>query len=181
MINSVLVSRALGLLAPLASDRVADLFCGLGNFTLPLARCARTVLGLEGSAELVRRAGENARLNGLQDKTRFGVANLFEMDLARWQALEPFDRMLIDPPREGALKVCQALAADTHRLARIVYVSCNPATLARDAAVLVHEGGYVLKSAGAINMFPQTSHVESIAVFEPAQDSEPPGRVGQGG
>jgi len=167
-INQVLVSRALRLLAPAPTHRVADLFCGLGNFSLPLARLSAEVLGIEGSAALVARAADNARANGLQDKARFSAANLFEMSLPAWQALGRFDRVLIDPPREGALELCRALAQDEHKVPRIVYVSCNPATLARDAGMLVHTGGYRLEMAGALNMFPHTSHVESIAVFEPA-------------
>lgn len=171
-INAVLVSRALRLLAPQADERVADLFCGLGNFTLPLATLAREVVGIEGSPVLTRRAEENARHNGLAARTRFGTANLFELTPQAWAALGRFDRVLIDPPREGALEVAKVLSADPVKPKRIVYVSCNPATLARDAALLVHQGGFVLKAAGAVNMFPQTSHVESIAVFEPATDGD---------
>lgn len=170
-INEVLVRRALALLAPAPGDHVADLFCGLGNFSLPLARRAATVLGVEGSPTLVARAADNAVLNGLADRTRFVARNLFDMDPEQWRALGDFDRVLIDPPREGALEVCKAIAAQTaedthHRPRRIVYVSCNPATLARDAGVLVNLGGYRLLAAGAVNMFPHTSHVESIAVFD---------------
>jgi 23S rRNA (uracil1939-C5)-methyltransferase len=167
-INEVLVSRAVRLLAPAAGERVADLFCGLGNFSLPLARVCAGVVGVEGSASLVERARAGALANGLQDRARFVAANLFEATLASWRELGPVDRALIDPPREGALAVCQALAADERKLRRIVYVSCNPATLARDAAVLAHTGGYRLRAAGVVNMFPHTSHVESMAVFEPA-------------
>jgi 23S rRNA (uracil1939-C5)-methyltransferase len=166
-INEVLVRRAVRLLDPQPNDHVADLFCGLGNFSLPLARRASGVVGVEGSAALIARAQENAALNGLRDRCTFQVANLFEMDEPRWRALGRIDRLLIDPPREGAVEVCKALAACpdvTPR--RIVYVSCNPATLARDAAVLVHTAGYRLGAAGIINMFPHTSHVESMAVFE---------------
>ena len=167
-INEVLVSRALRLLAPRDDERVADLFCGLGNFTLPLARLAREVVGIEGSPVLTRRAQENAALNALAERCNFRTANLFELRSEDWAALGRFDRLLIDPPREGALEVAKVLAADPVKPRRIVYVSCNPATLARDAAILVHQGGFVLRAAGAVNMFPQTSHVESIAVFEPA-------------
>lgn len=166
-INAVLVSRAVRLLEPGPGDRVADMFCGLGNFSLPLARLSHQVVGIEGSAALTARANESAQLNGLAERCEFRVSNLFELTLDAWQALGPFDRILIDPPREGALELCKALAADAHRPARIVYVSCNPATLARDAGVLVHTGGFRLVAAGAINMFPHTSHVESMAVFEP--------------
>ncbi|GAA4335509.1 23S rRNA (uracil(1939)-C(5))-methyltransferase RlmD [Pigmentiphaga soli] len=167
-INRVLVSRALALLEPQPADRIADLFCGLGNFTLPLAtRCAEAV-GVEGSQALTDRALEAARRHGLDSRTRFSTLNLFEVDADWLRGLGRFDRMLIDPPREGAQAVAQALARlGPHAPRRIVYVSCNPSTLARDAAILVHEGGYVLRSAGVINMFPHTAHVESIAVFEP--------------
>jgi 23S rRNA (uracil1939-C5)-methyltransferase len=166
-INEVLVSRALRLLETVPGERVADLFCGLGNFTLPIARTAGDVVGIEGSASLVQRALENARRNGVEAHTRFEVRNLFTMTPEAWQALGPFDRVLIDPPREGALEVCKSIALSPQRPKRIVYVSCNPATLARDAGVLVGVGGWTLRAAGVVNMFPNTSHVESIAVFDP--------------
>src|SRR5690606_13342480 len=155
-INEVLVRMALRLLDPAPGDRVADLFCGLGNFSLPLARRAREVLGIEGSAALVERATANARANGLAERARFEAANLFELSPQAWRGLGSFDRVLVDPPREGALAVAQALAEPGPRPCRIVYVSCNPATLARDAAVLVHTGGWRLAAAGAANMFPHT-------------------------
>ncbi|TXL61672.1 23S rRNA (uracil(1939)-C(5))-methyltransferase RlmD [Zeimonas arvi] len=167
-INEVLVSRALRLLGPQPDERIADLFCGLGNFTLPLATLARAVVGIEGSPVLTQRAQENAAFNGLAARASFRTANLFELTPQAWAELGRFDRVLIDPPREGALEAAKVLSADPVKPRRIVYVSCNPATLARDAAVLVHQGGFALKAAGAVNMFPQTSHVESIAVFEPA-------------
>jgi 23S rRNA (uracil1939-C5)-methyltransferase len=168
-INATLVSRALSLLDVQAHERVADLFCGLGNFTLPLATQAAEVLGIEGSKTLVERACANALANGLQAKASFHAANLFQVTPQTWQSLGAFDRLLIDPPREGAHALVQALIAPgSIRPRRIVYVSCNPATLARDAAILIHEGGLVLRTAGVINMFPHTSHVESIAVFEQA-------------
>jgi len=166
-INEVLVSRAVRLLDPQPGERVADLFCGLGNFSLPLARRAREVVGIEGSPVLARRARDNAVLNGLDDRTVFRTANLFEEGAAEFRELGHFDRILVDPPREGALEVAKVLAAEPARSRRIVYVSCNPATLARDAAILVHQGGFELAAAGAVDMFPQTSHVESMAVFEP--------------
>ena len=167
-INATLVGRAVRMLDARAHERVADLFCGLGNFSLPLATRAREVVGVEGSAELVRRAQDNARANGLEGRTAFRAANLFELTPGTWDAMGPFDRVLVDPPREGALAVAQALSAPgIARPRRVVYVSCNPATLARDAAVLVHEGGWRLRCAGVVNMFPHTSHVESMAVFEP--------------
>ena len=170
-INQVLVSRALRLLDIQPDDRVADLFCGLGNFSLPIARRAKEVVGIEGSAVLTRRAQENAVLNGLQEKTTFRERNLFEMTVEEWKTLKPFDRILIDPPRDGAMALCQTLADipdedALYRPERIVYVSCNPATLARDAGILVNSGRYRLLQAGVVNMFPHTSHVESMAVFE---------------
>lgn len=167
-INRVLVSRALSLLAVKPEDRVADLFCGLGNFTLPLATLCREVVGVEGSAALTDRALEAAARHGLNGHTRFATVNLFEVDADWLRAQGRFDRMLIDPPREGAHAISQALSdlAPEERPRRIVYVSCNPSTLARDAAILCHLGGYALSAAGTVNMFPHTGHVESIAVFD---------------
>ncbi|MFP5407323.1 MAG: 23S rRNA (uracil(1939)-C(5))-methyltransferase, partial [Gammaproteobacteria bacterium] len=138
-------------------------------FSLPLARRAQEVVGIEGSPVLTRRAQENAAHNGLGGRASFRTADLFELSPEAWAALGRFDRLLIDPPREGALAIAKVLAADPVKPSRIVYVSCNPATLARDASVLVHQGGFELVAAGAVNMFPQTSHVESIAVFEPGE------------
>jgi 23S rRNA (uracil1939-C5)-methyltransferase len=171
-INRVLVARALRLLDVQPTDRVADLFCGLGNFTLPLATLAQEVVGIEGSDALTERAMANARHNHLEAKTQFFSRNLFTFTLEDLRALKKFDRMLIDPPREGAMEVCNAIASliqlePSQCPSRIVYVSCNPATLARDAGILV-EAGYVLSQAGVINMFPHTAHVESIAVFDRA-------------
>jgi 23S rRNA (uracil1939-C5)-methyltransferase len=164
-VNRVLVRRTLRLLDPLPGERIADMFCGLGNFTLPIARSGATVVGVEGSEGLVQRGRENAAANGLADRVVFGVANLFECSEASLAALGHFDKMLIDPPREGALELVKVIGQqDGPR--RIVYVSCNPATLARDAAVLVGNKGYRFAAAGAVNMFPHTAHVESIAVFE---------------
>lgn len=163
-INQVLVRRALKLLDPQPGEHIADLFCGLGNFTLPIARSGAMVTGIEGNAGLIRRAGENAHLNGLTENTRFFTMDLFKIDVVQWQALGPFDKLLIDPPRDGAMDLVKLIGADGPK--RIVYVSCNPATLARDAEVLVAVHGYTLKAAGIINMFPHTAHVESIAWFE---------------
>lgn len=167
-INQVMVGRALALLQVQPHERVADLFCGLGNFSLPLATLAQEVVGVEGSAALTQRALAAAKSNGLAHRTVFATANLFEVDVDWLRQLGYFHRMLIDPPREGALAVCQALAglAPAERPQRLVYVSCNPASLARDAGILVHQGGYRLRAAGVINMFPHTGHVESMAVFE---------------
>ncbi len=163
-VNAVLVRRAIALLAPGAGERVADMFCGLGNFALAIARSGASVIGLEGSRELVARAHANAARNGLAQSTQFMVADLFKIDTSRLASLGSLDRMLIDPPRDGAIELVKALEGNGP--ARIVYVSCNPATLARDSGVLVHTKGYALAAAGIVNMFPHTSHVESIAVFD---------------
>jgi 23S rRNA (uracil1939-C5)-methyltransferase len=166
-INQVLVRSAMSLLDPQPGEHIADLFCGLGNFSLPIARLGATVIGVEGAEGLVLRAREAALDNGLATQTKFIVSNLFEAtpeSIAGWGKL---DRLLIDPPRDGAMQVCEALP---HReqvaLKKIVYVSCNPSTLARDAAILVEQKGYRLRAAGVANMFPHTNHVESIAVFD---------------
>ena len=163
-INRMLVRRAMGLLQPAPGERIADLFCGLGNFTLPIASLGATVVGVEGAKALVERARANAELNGLGDRCEFQVANLFEATPESIAALGRLDKLLIDPPREGAVEVVKSLGESGP--ARIVYVSCSPATLARDAAILVHEKGYALRAAGIASMFPNTSHVESIALFE---------------
>jgi len=171
-INEVLVGRAIRLLDPQPDDTVVDFFCGLGNFTLPLATKSRLVVGIEGSETLVRRARAAAGLNGLGQRTAFASANLFQWTGGDWQRLVDAHgsvaRVLIDPPREGALELARVLASTNDRPRRIVYVSCNPATLARDCAVLSHEGPWTVRAAGVVNMFPHTSHVESIAVLEPA-------------
>lgn len=164
-VNRMLVRRAMALLAPQKGERIIDMFCGLGNFTLPIACSGAAVLGIEGSQALVQRAEENAALNGLSAQCAFAVANLFETTAESFSALGQVDKLLIDPPREGAIALVNALPAEGGPR-RIVYVSCSPATLARDAAVLVHEKGYVLLGAGIASMFPHTSHVESIALFE---------------
>jgi len=172
-INSVLVGRALRLLGAQKSERVIDWFCGLGNFTLPIATQAREVLGLEGSETLVQRSRENAVRNGLAKRASFGARNLFELTPDDLVAYGQADKWLVDPPREGAFALAKALA-DLHAEPRpgwtppqrIVYVSCNPATLARDAGLLVHQAGYRCSAAGAVNMFPHTAHVESMAVFD---------------
>jgi len=158
-VNRVLVSRAVRLLDPQPGERIADLFCGIGNFTLPIASRGAQVIGFEGSAPLVARARENAAANGLV--AQFEAANLFEPNLG---AFGRFDKLLVDPPREGAIALCNGLPDAWPR--RIVYVSCDAATLARDAGVLVHHKGFRLAAAGVVNMFPHTAHVESIALFE---------------
>ena len=174
-INRVLVARAVGLLDPQPDERVIDWFCGLGNFTLPIATRAREVLGIEGSEPLVERSRENAVFNRLAAKASFATRNLFEINASSVAGLGHADKWLVDPPREGAFALAKLLAdvaADPDVAPgytpprRIVYVSCNPATLARDAGLLVHQAGYTLSAAGAVNMFPHTAHVESIAVFD---------------
>ncbi|MBO9680911.1 MAG: 23S rRNA (uracil(1939)-C(5))-methyltransferase RlmD [Acidovorax sp.] len=193
-INRVLVTRALRLLDAQKTERVIDWFCGLGNFTLPIATQAREVLGIEGSEALVARSRENYKSNQAQAvagralaATHFVARNLFEMTPEMLVADGRADKWLVDPPREGAFALSKALA-DIHQArigaedaptlpagaegweppSRIVYVSCNPATLARDAGLLVHQGGYRCVAAGVVNMFPHTAHVESMAVFERA-------------
>jgi 23S rRNA (uracil1939-C5)-methyltransferase len=167
-VNRVLVRRAMALLSPQPGERVADFFCGLGNFTLPIARLGAHAIGVEGSAALVGRAQENAAANGLGERTTFLAANLFADTERTVGSLGRLDRALVDPPREGAVELVKAMPSkdSPDALKRIVYVSCAPGTLARDAAVLVHERGYTLAAAGVVNMFPHTAHVESIAVFE---------------
>ena len=188
-INEVLVSRAIRLLDPQPGERAFDMFCGLGNFSLPLARRGARVLGVEGSAALVERARAGAAFNGLAGQCTFAAANLFEVTEAQWAGWGQCDRLLLDPPREGALAIAQVLAtlassgssgssattapAGTSLPRRIVYISCNPATLARDLGVLVNQGGWQLRAAGVVNMFPHTSHVESMAVLEPPADTGP--------
>lgn len=190
-INRVLVSRALRLLGAGPQERVIDWFCGLGNFTLPMATQAREVLGLEGSEALVARSRENYQLNQAASEhrpqlapTEFRAQNLFDITAGHLVQDGVADKWLVDPPREGAFALVQALA-DLHQQGldpvahppvagrdnwrspkRIVYVSCNPATLARDAGLLVHRAGYRCSCAGVVNMFPHTAHVESLAVFD---------------
>lgn len=166
-INNAMVDRALALLDLDGSEDVLDLFCGLGNFTLPVARHAASVTGIEGDEGLVRRARANAERNRISNTT-FAVANLFEdvRDFA-W-AKRSYGRVLLDPPRAGAETVCRQMdrfSRDKGGPERVVYVSCHPGTLARDAGILVREKGYRLEKAGVMDMFPHTAHVESIALF----------------
>lgn len=165
-VNQMLVRRALGLLQPQAGERVADFFCGLGNFTLPMARLGARAMGYEGSAELIARARQNAQANGLAGQTEFAAINLF--DAKACAALPSFagGKVLLDPPREGAVELLKSFAGREPQ--RIVYVSCDPATLARDVGFLCGNLGYALREAGIANMFPHTSHVESIALLERA-------------
>jgi len=171
-INRVMIRRAMQLLQPQAGERIADFFCGLGNFTLPIARSGASVYGVEGSQALVKRAIENAGLNGIEN-VEFAESDLFDMTAESLQSLGAFDKWLVDPPRDGAIELIKALpdAGDTvasHTPWRIVYVSCKPSTLSRDAAILTQVKGYRLLAAGVMNMFPHTAHVESIAIFEKA-------------
>lgn len=162
-LNRLMVDRALDLLDPQPDEQVLDLFCGLGNFTLPIARRARSVVGVEGDEGLVRRARRNARRNAI-DNVCFHSADLYgDIELVPWRR-EPYDKALIDPPRGGALEVLDLLADSGAR--RLLYVSCYPSTLARDAERLVHGLGYRLVAAGAMDMFPHTAHLESMALFE---------------
>ena len=161
--NQLMMARTLELLDLQPGDRVLDLFCGLGNFTLPIARRVAEVVGVEGEHGLVERAAQNAARNGIENAT-FHVANLFEDQRSTDWARQPWDKMLLDPPRAGADKVLEYLPHKQTR--RIVYVSCHPASLARDAGILVNQHGFKLSSAGVMDMFPHTAHVESIALFE---------------
>ena len=156
-VNRLLVARAVELLDPQPGERIGDLFCGLGNFSLPIARRGASVIGFEGGRELVERARQNAAANGLV--AQFEEMDLFAPSLAPYG---PFDKLLIDPPRQGAIEIAKSPLGAR----RIVYVSCDTATLARDAGVLVHTQGYRLSAAGVVNMFPHTAHVESLALFE---------------
>ncbi len=190
-INEALVARALRLLDVHEGDSVIDWFCGLGNFTLPLATRAGRVHGVEGSAALVERARDAAVLNKLDGVASFSERNLFEMTVDALESFGTVDRWLVDPPREGAFAIVKALADAIERPSaegeramqgweapkRIVYVSCNPATLARDAGLLVHRAGYDCTAAGVVNMFPHTAHVESIAVFDRQSKTGPEGPV----
>ncbi|HEY0683668.1 MAG TPA: 23S rRNA (uracil(1939)-C(5))-methyltransferase RlmD [Steroidobacter sp.] len=161
-LNLQMIDRAIAMLAPTAEDRVLDLFCGLGNFSLPLARRAGQVVGVEGEAALVERARANAARNGLTN-ARFHTANLADEGILSASWAGKFDKVLLDPPRAGAKEVLPLVAksgADT-----VLYISCHPGSLARDAGILVHEHGYKLQAAGVMDMFPHTAHVESAALF----------------
>lgn len=161
-INRQMIPQALAWLDFGETDTVLDLFCGLGNFTLPLAKHAREVIGVEGDTQLVARAQANAQRQGIHNVS-YHVANLAERDISQVWLQQSYSHILLDPPRSGAQEIIQQLSfKDTQR---IVYVSCNPATLARDAGILVHEKGFKLVQAGVMDMFPQTSHVESMALF----------------
>lgn len=161
-INLQMIDRAMTLLAPTATDRVLDLFCGLGNFSLPLARRAGQVVGVEGEASLVERARANAARNGLEN-ARFHTANLADESIGSAAWAGKFDKVLLDPPRAGAKEVLPVVA--NSGAGTVLYISCHPGSLARDAGILVHEHGYELRAAGVMDMFPHTAHVESAALF----------------
>jgi 23S rRNA (uracil1939-C5)-methyltransferase len=161
--NRKMIARAVELLRPSADDRVLDLFCGLGNFTLPIAREAGEVTGVEGDAALVRRAERNAKRNGLRN-VRFHTADLTQEPAGAPWLSGAYDKALVDPPRSGAEFILPHLAASG--ASRLVYVSCHPASLARDAGILVRQFGFRLEGVGVMDMFPHTGHVESIALFQ---------------
>ncbi len=166
-VNRLMVERAVDLLDPQPGEQIADLFCGLGNFTLPIARRGATVIGVEGSESLTLRGAENAARNNLTSATSFFAADLYTDQQQAMSRVPKVDKMLIDPPRDGALEVCKLLTRELRpELKRVVYVSCSPSTLARDADVLVNQNGFRLTAAGVVNMFPHTTHVESIAIFD---------------
>lgn len=162
-INALMIATAIEMLEIKAEDRVLDLFSGIGNFSLPLARSAASVHGVEGAVGLTQRAGENARLNGIDNAT-FATADLSTPEALDELAKQDWDLILLDPARAGAEAFAERAAAFGAR--RIVYISCHPGTLARDAKVMVEDQGFVLSKAGIFNMFPHTAHVESIAVFD---------------
>jgi 23S rRNA (uracil1939-C5)-methyltransferase len=161
--NQRMIARALDLLDPQPDERVLDLFCGLGNFTLPVARRAGAVVGIEGEAGLVARARANAIANGITN-AEFAAADLATDQRGAPWAVRDYDKLLLDPPRSGAAAVLEYLPHKSAR--RIVYVSCHPGSLARDAGTLVQQHGFKLKAAGVMDMFPHTAHVESIALFD---------------
>ncbi|HSN21096.1 MAG TPA: 23S rRNA (uracil(1939)-C(5))-methyltransferase RlmD [Usitatibacter sp.] len=163
-VNRVLVKRAADLLDPQPGERAGDLFCGLGNFSLAIASRGAHVVGVEGAPALVGRAQANAQANGLAERATFFAHDLYADAPGAIARMGHVDKLLVDPPRDGAVEICKELPQDGPR--RIVYVSCSPSTLARDAGVLVNVKGYRLRAAGVVNMFPHTGHVESIALFE---------------
>jgi 23S rRNA (uracil1939-C5)-methyltransferase len=163
-LNQKMLVQAMQLLDPKPGEQVLDLFCGLGNFTLPIARLGAKVFGVEGDAGLIRRARDNAVANKLAERVDYAVADLFADQKDSAWAKTPYDKILLDPPRAGAQEILQYMPGDS--VQRVVYVSCNPATLARDTEFLVHRAGFKLKAAGVMDMFTHTAHVESMALFE---------------
>lgn len=163
-INTKMVKQAVSLLDIQESDRIIDFFCGIGNFTLPIATLAKNTIGIEASEQLIKRASQNAKHNRLDHKVNFIAQNLFKIDTHWLLKLGKFDKWLLDPPRDGAYELVKSITPEIMP-ERIIYVSCNPSTLARDAEILTVTHGYTLTHAGVMNMFPHTSHIESIAVF----------------
>lgn len=168
-LNQHMVMRAMELLDPQAEDKILDLFCGLGNFTLALATRAGQVTGVEGSEEMVRRGGANARLNKLGN-VDFHAVDLYQPGDTQPWPVGDYTKIMLDPPRSGALELLPWIAAS--KVSRVLYISCNPETLARDAGVLVNEHGFELRGAGIMNMFPHTPHSEAIALFERSEQAE---------
>ena len=163
-VNQAMVSQAVDLLAPAPGREIVDLFCGVGNFSLALARRGARVIGMEGELALVHRAQANAQCNDLSSNTEFLCIDLYDPRQASQAATRCSGKVLIDPPRGGAQSICEALIDGPSE--SVLYVSCNPATLARDAEILVHGGGYRLCAAGLIDMFPHTAHAEAMALFQ---------------
>jgi 23S rRNA (uracil1939-C5)-methyltransferase len=161
--NLLMIKQALQLLSPTSEDSILDLFCGLGNFTLPIAKYAQQVTGVEGSDTMIKRAEENAQYNHMTN-TKFYSANLMEPPVGASWMQEKYNKILLDPPRSGAKEIIAHFSRFSAK--KIVYISCNPATLARDAGELVYTHGYKLRHAGVMNMFPHTSHIEAMALFE---------------
>jgi len=162
MINEKMIQRALELLDINSDDELLELFCGLGNFTLPLAKHAKHVTAVEGDAGLIERARANATANGL-DNNKYHVANLMDEKLDDLWLEKSYSKLLLDPPRSGAIEIINKL--DFSATKTVLYISCNPATLACDAGILVNDKGFRLVKAGVMDMFPRTAHVESIALF----------------
>lgn len=163
VINRQMIHLAMELLAPEAEDKVLDLFCGIGNFSLPLATRVKQVIAIEGNDELVARAKHNALANNIAN-VQFYAADLFKDFTSMQWAKQNYQRILLDPARSGAKEICEYLPS--FKAHTVVYVSCNPATLARDTQIMVHKNGYKLVCAGVMDMFPHTAHVESIALFK---------------
>ncbi len=162
-INRKMINRAIEFLDLQKTDKVLDLFCGLGNFTLPISKYVKEIIGVEGDNKLVARAAENAKKNNIQNASFYKADLTQDVSQLPWMKIKP-DKVLIDPPRSGAIEVIPQIISMQPKM--ILYISCHPATLARDAGVLVNEYGYKLSKIGVMDMFPHTAHVESIAVFE---------------
>ncbi len=162
-INQIMVRRAVELLEPKQGERIADMFCGIGNFSLPLARSGAQITGIEFNESQIITAGKNAEANRLSETVEFKTMNLDEISEEEFKRLLPIQKMLIDPPRTGALSLVSSISG--HELSKILYISCNPLTLARDAKILIESKGYSMEAYGLIDMFPQTGHMEAMALF----------------